>query len=84
MEEEEKEIKRLDKNLKIAVTIIIILIVIGSTYFIAKPKYDNFISQKQVEAAQQTVAVIVDAIKTNGYVQIGEGVNAITLIEYKE
>lgn len=79
----EKEVDRLDKNLKIAVIIIAILILVIGIFFFGKPQFDKYVSQKQLEAAQQAIAVIIQTIQQQGYIQLGTEDNQIILVEYQ-
>jgi len=73
---------RLRKYLKISITLIVILLLVIVYFLIAKPQIDGYVVKKQVDAMDQTVSLIIQAVNQNGWVQLGEGENAILLCRF--
>jgi len=76
----------MENKLKIAVGIIIILLLIIVYTNVIIPQYDKYNLNKKREIQQETIKIITDIIKQQikqqGYIVIGEGEDAIILIEY--
>jgi len=75
-----------NRKLMIAIGIIVILLIFIGYSSVIKPKWNKYTLDRKIETQQETIKLIVDLIhqqiNQQRYVVIGEGEEAMILIQY--
>jgi len=78
---------RLRNYLKISIAVIVLLALVIVYFFVAQPQIQGYVVKKQVEAqqiaVQTTIQTIMNLVKQQGYVQLGQGNESMILMQIK-
>lgn len=71
-----------DKKFIVSIIIIVVLALTLCYVLFIGPTIQGYVAQRQVNAQEQTINLILDIVNENGYVVLGQGEEAVVLVKY--